>query len=205
MKNRHGERLWGSAPGPHHEVARVGHVQIYVQGSSFMFRKISLIVAFLFAAFSLIASPTMAAVTFDATTGTGFVGKGDVQLALGISNADVQKLNDLSFASVSTAVTEVSWVCTNDRNENTQERARTTTTDVEGIVSATARVKNQITGYNLIGYSGTKTTSTSTEGPAVNSCPAGFWTLTTPAGDPVEISNSSTLTLNGIAVGVPAQ
>ena len=49
---------------------------------------------------------------------------------------------------------EVSWVCTNDRNEQTQERARTTETETQGVVSAAARERNQITGFNLTGYQG---------------------------------------------------
>lgn len=140
-----------------------------------------------------------AAVTFDPATGTGFVGKGDVQLALGLNNAQLQaQAASLQFASVSTVVTEVSWVCTNDRNENTQSRERTTTTSIQGVVSSVARERNQITGFNLTGYSGTPTESSTTEGNPLNSCPSGPWTLTTPAGDPEVVSSSSALTVNGV-------
>lgn len=38
----------------------------------------------------LLASPLAAGVTFDPTTGTGFVGKGDVQSAFGWNNAQLQ-------------------------------------------------------------------------------------------------------------------
>jgi hypothetical protein len=154
-------------------------------------------VLMLMGAFSL---PTaFAAVTFDPTTGTGFVGKGDVQTALNLNNRELQQQADsLKFTSATTTVTEVSWVCTNDRNENIQERARTTTTETTGVVSSEARERNQITGFNLMGFAGTPTTTSSTEGPALNTCPSGPWTLTTPAGDPETISQTSTLFVNGV-------
>jgi hypothetical protein len=149
---------------------------------------------------SLIAATgANAAVTFDPATGTGFVGKGDVQLALGYNNKQLQdNANSLAFTSTSTVVTEVSWVCTNDNNENTQERARETTTSIQGVLSSVARERNQITGFNLTGYSGTTTESSSTEGPPVNSCPSGPWTLTSPAGDPEVVSSTSVLSVNGV-------
>lgn len=140
------------------------------------------------------AGMALAAVTFDPDTGTGFVGKVDVQLAFGWNNALLQKnASDVTFQATSTVVTEVSWICTNDMNENTQERARTTTTEIQGVVSNIARERNQITGFNLTGYSDTPTESSTTDGPPVNSCPSGPWTLTTPAGDPEVVSSSSDL------------
>ena len=126
-------------------------------------RKFGLIIAAV-AALGM-SSVAVAAVSFDPAAGTGFVGKGDVQLALGLNNAQVQSAS-LSFASVSTEVSEVSWECTNANNEKVQERARTTTTTISGVLSSVARVKNQITGYNLNGYASSTPTST-TEGPAV--------------------------------------
>jgi hypothetical protein len=130
-------------------------------------------------------------VTFDPATGTGFVGKGDVQLIYGWNNAQLQaNAGSVNFRASTTEVTEVSWICTNANNENTQERARTTTTSTQGLVDDIARVKNQITGFNLRGYIGTPTESSTTEGPPVNSCPSGPWTLTTPAGDPEPVSST---------------
>jgi hypothetical protein len=146
------------------------------------------------AAFAIGTTVALAAVTFDPATGTGFVGKGDVQLIYGWNNKQLQdNANLVQFQAESTTVSEVSWICTNDNNENTQERARTTTTSTQGVVSKVDRVRNQITGFNLTGYSGTPTQSSTTEGPPVNSCPSGPWTLTTPAGDPEVISSTSTL------------
>lgn len=147
----------------------------------------------------LAAVVATAAVNFDPTTGTGFVGKGDVQLALGLNNAQLQaQAGSLQFASISTVVTEVSWICTNSNNDNTQERERTTTSSIQGVVSSIARERNQITGFNLTGYSGTPTQSSTTEGNPLNSCPSGPWSLTTPAGAPEVVSSSSALTVNGV-------
>lgn len=97
-------------------------------------------------------------------------------------------------------VTEVSWVCTNERNENIQERERTTTTSITGVLSAAARERNQITGFNLTGYSGTPTENSSTEGNPLNSCPSGPWTLTAPVGDPEVVSETTVLTVDGVAL-----
>jgi hypothetical protein len=77
-----------------------------------------------------------------------------VQTVLALNNAGVQALGNPSFTYSSTTVQETSWVCVNDRNGNEQERSRTTTTATTGIVSSIARVKNQITGYNLSGFTG---------------------------------------------------
>jgi hypothetical protein len=141
------------------------------------------------------ASAAFAAVTFDPESGTGFVGKGDVQLVYGWNNKALQdNADDVQFQANSKVVTEVSWTCTNSNNDNIQERARTTTTSVQGLVDSIAREKNQVTGFNLLGYDEKPTVSPpTTDGPAVNSCPSGPWTLTTAAGDPVEISSTSSL------------
>jgi hypothetical protein len=142
------------------------------------------------------------AVTLDPATGTGFIGKGDVQLACGFNNKQLQDFvqtvgnGSVQFRVNSTSVTEVSWTCTNDRNENTQERDRTTTTSLRGLVSSLARIKTQVTGFNLTGYSGDPVSTSTTEGNPLNSCPSGPWTLTTPAGDPVTVSESSTYEVN---------
>jgi hypothetical protein len=164
-----------------------------------MIRKSMLAAAVALAAISTAAYAT---VTFDSGTGTGFVGKGDVQLALGMNNAQVQNAT-LAFTYDSTVVSEVSWICTNDKNEQTQERERTTTSSSTGVVSSVARVKNQVTGYNLNGYQGGSTSSTSsTDGPPLNSCPNanGNWSLTTPAGDAEILSSTGGLFVNGVAL-----
>jgi len=154
------------------------------------------------AALAMAATTAHAEVTFDPATGTGFVGKGNVQLAFGWNNATLQRNADgVSFAVLTESVTEVEWTCTNTRNENVQERSRTTTTTTEGLVDSVGRLRNQVTGFNLLGYTGgSAATTTETAGPPLNGCPT-FWVLT-PAGDPVEVSSSSsfTVTHNGITL-----
>ncbi|MDO8905797.1 hypothetical protein [Hydrogenophaga sp.] len=120
--------------------------------------------------------------------GTGFVGKGDVQVALNLNNKMLQdNASKVTFRTSSTTVTEVSWICTNTNNQSTQERERTTTTTSEGIVTSVARERNQVTGFILSGYGAGQTTTTSTDGPPLNSCPNN-WVLT-PAGDPVTVGD----------------
>jgi hypothetical protein len=153
------------------------------------------------AAVAVMATAAYAIVTFDPQTGAGFVGKGDVQLVYGWNNKALQdNAGSVQFRATSTVVTERSWVCTNDNNQTTQERERTTTTSIQGVLDEIARVKNQITGFNLTGYDGTPTESPPvTDGPPLNSCPMGPWTLTTPAGDPVPVSSTTVVevSING--------
>ena len=146
----------------------------------------------IFAAGAIVAfaSAALAAVTFDTATGVGFVGKGDVQLALTWNNAALQRnAGGVTFSYDSIVVSEVSWECTNEKNDKIQERERTTTSSTQGVVTAVARDgKNQITGFNLNGWNGQPTTTVGqTEGPALNSCPNenGNWFLSTSAGLPV--------------------
>jgi hypothetical protein len=142
---------------------------------------------------------TLYAINVDYSTGVGFVGKGDVQLALGLNNKQLQdQAASLEFTFNSEVVSEVSWTCTNSNNENTKVRERTTTITTEGIVSSIAREKNQITGFNLNGFTGTPTTSSTSEGNELNSCPGGPWTLTTHAGAPEVISTDGGLKVNGV-------
>lgn len=157
------------------------------------------------------AGVASAAVTFDPATGEGFVGKGDVQLALGLNNKQVQDqansiaTNDFTYNATRTTVTEVEWTCTNTNNQNEQPRERTTTTEssTTGVVAAVTRdSKKQVTGFILDGYkSSSSTSSSSTEGPRVNSCPTN-WALTTPAGAPVTVSDETTggLFVRGVAL-----
>jgi hypothetical protein len=143
-------------------------------------------------AFLGITSSAIAAVTID-DDGKGFVGKGDVQLAFEWNNAQLQANAESLEFSVS-AVSEVSWTCTNASNDNVQVRERTTTT--AGLVSSVARRQNQTTGFNLTGFAEGATTSS--EGPPLNSCPSGPWSLTIPAGDPVLVEGGGLVVcLNG--------
>lgn len=156
-----------------------------------------------------VSSVAGAAVTFDPDKGTGFVGKGDVQLVYGWNNKVLQdNANSVKFqyVGISTTVTEVSWECTNNSNQKVQERERTTTTEtsISGVVTTVARERNQITGFSLTEYASVKEESTvATDGPTVNSC-SNNSTLTKRAGDPVVDQEASTST-GGLQVSTDGQ
>lgn len=149
------------------------------------------------ASVALVATSASAAVTFDPSTGTGFVGKGDVQTALHYNNKQLQEnANSLEFTYSSTSATETTWTCDRDGGPQSQERTNTTTTTVQGVVGTVARERNQITGFNLTGFSGAPTENTENEGPKVGSCPT-FWTaIDLVEGDPVVTDGG--LYVNGV-------
>jgi hypothetical protein len=148
--------------------------------------------------FTMVTS-AFASATFDPSSGTGFVGKGDVQSVFGLNNGQIQSdANNIGFTynSAETQVTEQTWECTNSNNDHLQQRldTTTTTTSTTGVVDSVTRVKNQVTGFNLSGFTSTTTnSSSSTEGPTLNSCPANpsGWYLSSPAGPPVVVSDST--------------
>ncbi len=106
-------------------------------------------------AVSLFASSTFAAVTFDTTSGTGFVGKGDVQTALGWNNKQLQDYADklvFTYETVETFEITVEWTTgegTKGEKTHTVEHKRTSA--VNGNVEHHARTATQITGFNLTG------------------------------------------------------
>lgn len=162
-------------------------------------RKITGTFALVLMALGLLVSSVGATVTFDPATGTGFVGKGDVQLALGYNNKQLQdNANNLVFTYESISVTETTWTCDKDSGPQTQERANTTTRTTQGVVSGVARVNNQITGFNLNGFSGTPTSSTTTSGPSVDSCPSSWTAIDKIVGDPVVTGGG--LQVNGVVL-----
>jgi hypothetical protein len=112
-----------------------------------------------------------AAVVLDLETGVGFVGKGDVQSVFGWNNPALQA----NHAGVQFRIAmsmETTWTCSRPHpvkpEDIVQERSSTTT--LQGLLSSTARERNQITGFLLEGFDGTPTSST--DGPAVGTCPS---------------------------------
>jgi hypothetical protein len=132
-----------------------------------------------------VATLVQAAVTFDHGSGTGFVGKGDVQLVYGWNN---RELNDyagkVDFRVKSQIVTERSWECSNGT-----ERSRTTTSTIRGVLSNVARQNNNsnVTGFNLRGYDSISQNNSTNSGSALDSCPGAGNVLVVAAGDPVEV------------------
>lgn len=105
-----------------------------------------------------VASFASASVTFDSATGTGFVGKGDVQLAFGWNNAALQnKASGLSFSyNISSEYEAVCTWTTGDgkKGEKTHNVTHTDRYAVAGALNFDARTQSQITGFFLTGFKG---------------------------------------------------
>lgn len=141
---------------------------------------VAFVAAMLVGAFSF-PTTAYAAVTFNPETGEGFVGKGDVQTFFGWNNKQLQdNAKNIQFRAIVETVNE--WTCDRDAGPQTQERNNEVSS--QQVVTTVAREKNQVTGFNLEGYSGTPT-EISRDGPQTESCPTG-WTainLVTTTGD----------------------
>jgi hypothetical protein len=146
-----------------------------------------------------VAATAYADVEFNADTGTGFVGKGDVQLALGWNNKQLQDgASSAVFTYEASTVTATTWTCDRDGGTQTQERANTTTTTTQGVVSAVSRERNQINGFILNGFDGAPTTTSETDGPKVGSCPTGWTAIDLVEGEPQVVAGG--LYVNGVAL-----
>jgi hypothetical protein len=132
-----------------------------------------------FAGLMAMAAPAMAVVTFDAATGTGFVGKGDVQTVFNWTNNVLQNsASSVDFRVNSTV--ETVWTCTKvvvQGNDETREivQARSTTSSTQGLITTVARENSKgkdgaVTGFYLKGYEGTPVSVT--DGPAAGTCPS---------------------------------
>jgi hypothetical protein len=152
----------------------------------------------IFAAILLSLSLALAAVTLDfedgVFTGTGFVGKGDVQLAFGWNNAELQR-NASGVGFSYSAVESLEQDCaSNDRGTFTVVGQRTKTEGISASVTFDARQRNQITGFTLTGLGSSDYTNTGWVGPngetTDNACPAG----TSPLGA-VRVTSTGTGTL----------
>jgi hypothetical protein len=127
-----------------------------------MIRMFKLALSTMMLATLMFASIASAAVTFDSATGTGFVGKGDVQLAFGWNNSQLQK-NAAGIAFTYNATDTYEAVCTfvtgeGTRGERTHNVEHNKRTGVKSVITYDARVRNQITGFTLTGLGETTTT-----------------------------------------------
>jgi hypothetical protein len=121
----------------------------------FQVRKFSILIAF--AIVLMAATTAFAAVTFNPADGTGFVGKGDVQQALGLNNAQIQACaNDLVFTY--DCVEEYSLTVAREqetgRETQTVTSYRNVSAGINAAVEYDARTKKQVTGFILNGYDG---------------------------------------------------
>jgi hypothetical protein len=131
------------------------------------------VIGFALAALIAASAPLMAAVTFDPATGTGFVGKGDVQSAFGWNNAGLQQnAAGVTFGSRETQRRFKDCV-DNDRPNDGQIRLvdeRTQSKNINASVQYDARTHKQIDGFILNGYGAI----TQDGGLVQQFCPAGF-------------------------------
>lgn len=115
-----------------------------------------------FAAALALATPASAAVTFDPASGTGFVGKGDVQTALVWNNQQLQNNASavtFSYLSEDLYSARCEWFTGGGpKGEKLHEVTYKRQTSVQSTVAYDLRMKNQITGFNLTSL-GTTTTS----------------------------------------------
>jgi hypothetical protein len=115
------------------------------------------------AALMLFAGTAAATVTFDPNTGTGFVGKGDVQNAFGWNNAQLQANAGGVTFSYNTTDT-YSAVCEFVTGTGTHQQTHDVTiprhTSVNDTVEYDARTHKQVDGFILTGFGTTSTTGT---------------------------------------------
>lgn len=122
--------------------------------------KVTLAFAAAAASVALVATPASASVNVDHSTGLGWVGKGDVQLAFGWNNQAAQKYaEEVSFSVEEEAKYDVTceWTTeTGGPNGKTIYHDVTVkkTTGINAAVSYDARLKKQYTGYELLGFEG---------------------------------------------------
>lgn len=162
---------------------------------------------------ALVSTAAWATVTFDPNSGTGFVGKGDVQIAFGWNNSQAQKnANGVSFTYESDQSYDVTcdWTTvTGGRISKTiyHEATNHKSTSLSSTIAYDARLKNQYTGYTLIGAGATTTTGDPV--PAIgDACPqGGGWSDSDPPGndaivtdvevDPASVVSGLFVTFNG--------
>lgn len=123
--------------------------------------KLWIAMAAVMAALLLTANVALASVTFDSSTGFGFVGKGDVQIAFGWNNQTAQaQAGNLSFSyTVTESYTAVcEWTTgTGTRGQATHDINLQRTSSVSDTIQYDARAHNQVDGFFLTGFTGTPT------------------------------------------------
>lgn len=107
-------------------------------------------------ALALACGSAAAEVSFDPATGTGFVGKGDVQSAFGWNNAKLQQ--NAAAVTFTFEAQDGGWeyVCEwwtgPDHNRKVHQVTKTVGLSIGGEITHDARTRNQLTGFILLGY-----------------------------------------------------
>jgi hypothetical protein len=124
------------------------------------------------AAAALVSAPAFAEVDVDAS-GVGFIGKGDVQLALDWNNHDLQaNYTGLSFSMNATQTT--TWTCMHINGAGKpvfNPRENITTGGGTLIVEPRFNPQDDVTGFFALGFDGGGSTTSS--GHPLGSCPSG--------------------------------
>jgi len=112
-------------------------------------------VAFAFAGVAALSAAVTAAVTFDPLTGSGFVGKGDVQDAFGWNNAQLQ-VNAAAVTFTFELDAQYAQSCMKENARQTIYKEFRKTVDVSATVATQARRNPQgiVTGFVLSGFGG---------------------------------------------------
>ncbi len=121
-----------------------------------MTRKLKVILSLVMVTLFMVSTAVFAAVTFDPATGTGFVGKGDVQLALGLNNTQLQAVAESLAFTYGDEIT-MSQECERDGNKGIVTRTFQRERNIDSTVLYETRRNGgngQVTGFNLMGYSG---------------------------------------------------
>jgi hypothetical protein len=99
------------------------------------------------------AGAGVAAVTFDTSDGTGFVGKGDVQTLFAWNNAQLQA-NAGGLQWRTQGLQKYEFVCDYDKNSGPASKEIKVNLNLNGQVQYDARKSNQVTGFLLTGWTG---------------------------------------------------
>jgi hypothetical protein len=105
---------------------------------------------------AFVATAAIASVTFDPATGTGFVGKGDVQNAFGWNNAAFQSSwTGISFNYTASVTYSATCFWTTGEGRNGQHEhyvVHTRSSNVSSVITYTGRSHHQVDGINLTGF-----------------------------------------------------
>ena len=135
------------------------------------------------------AGAAAAAVTFDPATGTGFAGKGDLEAALGLRDAQLEGSADaVQFRELVREGGDIDWVCgyftsPDAAPSRTKTRSETFTgTTIQSVGDSVASADGALSGFNLTGFSGEPTSTAKWAGskpgsPGFGACPNGPWDL----------------------------
>jgi hypothetical protein len=160
------------------------------------------------AALALTVGVAAAAVTFDQATGTGSAGKEDVQAALGLSDAQLDRsASAVQFRVFSLTTGDIVWEC-GYFDSSSGELVRTLDRDeafrgtsAQRVGDSVTRAGGAVTGFELTGYVGEPKTTAHWSGPkpgtpGFGSCPAGWQLIQGPSAH-VGTSTSLQVSRNG--------